>query len=68
MNGATDCIMEFRGSAVDAMTMEERMTICNMAVEAGATSGICMPDAVTVDYLWPFIKDELASKEEAVNE
>ena len=68
VNGATDCIMEFRGSAVDAMTMEERMTICNMAVEAGATSGICMPDAVTVDYLWPFIKDEFASKEEAVKE
>ena len=68
VNGATDCIMEFRGSAVDAMTMEERMTICNMAVEAGATSGICMPDAVTVDYLWPFIKDEFTSKEDAVKE
>jgi 3-isopropylmalate/(R)-2-methylmalate dehydratase large subunit len=35
--------------------MEGRMTICNMAVEAGATSGVCMPDSVTVDYLWPFI-------------
>lgn len=68
VNGATDCIMEFRGSTVDAMTMEERMTICNMAVEAGATSGICMPDAVTVDYLWPFIKDEFTSKEDAVKE
>jgi 3-isopropylmalate/(R)-2-methylmalate dehydratase large subunit len=37
------------------MSMEGRMTVCNMAVEAGATSGVCMPDMVTVDYLWPFI-------------
>jgi 3-isopropylmalate/(R)-2-methylmalate dehydratase large subunit len=35
--------------------MEGRMTLCNMAVEAGATSGVCMPDMVTVEYLWPFI-------------
>jgi 3-isopropylmalate/(R)-2-methylmalate dehydratase large subunit len=40
------------------MTMDERMTICNMAIEAGGTSGICMPDKTTVEYLWPFIKDE----------
>jgi len=40
------------------MTMEERMTLSNMAIEAGGTTGICMPDMVTVDYLWPFIKDE----------
>jgi 3-isopropylmalate/(R)-2-methylmalate dehydratase large subunit len=53
--GATDTVMEFRGSAAGAMSMEGRMTICNMAVEAGATSGICMPDMVTVEYLWPFI-------------
>jgi 3-isopropylmalate/(R)-2-methylmalate dehydratase large subunit len=38
--------------------MEERMTLCNMAIEAGGTSGICMPDAKTVDYLWPFIKED----------
>ena len=42
------------------------MTICNMAVEAGATSGICYPDEKTVDYLWDFIKDEFGSKEEAL--
>jgi 3-isopropylmalate/(R)-2-methylmalate dehydratase large subunit len=53
--GATDKVIEFRGSVVDAMTMEGRMTLCNMAVEAGATSGMCMPDQTTVDYLWPFI-------------
>jgi 3-isopropylmalate/(R)-2-methylmalate dehydratase large subunit len=53
--GATAKVLEFRGPVIDAMSMEGRMTICNMAVEAGATSGICMPDKTTVDYLWPFI-------------
>ena len=46
--------------------MESRMTLCNMAIEAGGTSGICMPDQVTVDYLWPFISGEFASKEAAL--
>ncbi len=58
VNGATDRVMEFRGPVVDRMTMEERMTLSNMAIEAGGTSGVCMPDAQTVDYLWPFISDE----------
>lgn len=58
VNGATDRVIEFAGPVVDAMTMEERMTLSNMAIEAGGTSGICMPDGVTVDYLWPFIKEE----------
>jgi 3-isopropylmalate/(R)-2-methylmalate dehydratase large subunit len=58
VNGATDRVIEFTGPVVDAMTMEERMTLSNMAIEAGGTSGVCMPDAVTVDYLWPFIKNE----------
>jgi 3-isopropylmalate/(R)-2-methylmalate dehydratase large subunit len=53
--GASGKVMELRGPVVDALSMEGRMTICNMAVEAGATSGVCMPDSVTVDYLWPFI-------------
>lgn len=66
VNGATDRVMEFRGPVVDAMTMESRMTLCNMAIEAGGTSGICMPDMVTVDYLWPFIKDEYSSREVAL--
>ena len=58
VNGATDCVIEFRGPVVDAFTMEERMTLCNMAIEAGGTSGMCMPDTKTVDYLWPFIKND----------
>lgn len=68
VNGATNCVTEFTGPVVDAMSMEERMTICNMAVEAGATSGICFPDMTTVEYLWPFIKDEFASMEDALKE
>lgn len=68
VNGATNCVIEFTGPIVENFSMEERMTICNMAVEAGATSGICYADSVTVDYLWPFIKDEFATKEDALKE
>jgi 3-isopropylmalate/(R)-2-methylmalate dehydratase large subunit len=57
VSGATDCVIEFAGSAVDAMSMEERMTMANMAVEAGATSGVFAPDAATLDYLWPFVNE-----------
>jgi 3-isopropylmalate/(R)-2-methylmalate dehydratase large subunit len=68
VNGATNLIMEFRGPIVDSMDMSSRMTLCNMAVEAGATSGICLPDKVTAEYLWPFIQDSYGSVEEAVND
>ncbi len=66
VNGATDRVIEFHGPIVEAMDMDARMTLCNMAIEAGGTSGICQPDMVTVDYLWPFIQDEFASKEAAL--
>jgi len=66
VNGATDRVIEFRGPVVEAMSMESRMTLCNMAIEAGGTSGICMPDAVTVDYLWPFINSDYPTKEAAL--
>jgi len=68
VNGATNCVMEFTGPVVNDMSMEARMTICNMAVEAGATSGICMPDMTTVDYLWPFIQNDFTTKEDALAE
>ena len=54
--GATGMVMELRGPVIEGLSMEGRMTICNMAVEAGATSGVCMPDGATVEYLWPFIQ------------
>lgn len=68
VNGATNRVVEFAGPVVDLMSMEERMTLCNMAVEAGATCGICNPDMITVDYLWEFIKDEFASRNEALEQ
>jgi len=68
VNGATNMVMEFTGEAVDVMTMEERMTLCNMAIEAGGTSGICYPDMTTVDYLWNFIKDDYSSKDDALKD
>lgn len=48
---ARGCALEVGGSAIEAMTMEERMTICNMAIEAGATTAVVRPDAVTRRYL-----------------
>lgn len=47
----TGYVLEFTGDAVKAMTMEERMTICNMAIEAGARAGLMAPDEVTFNYL-----------------
>ena len=66
VGGATDRVVEFAGPLVSQMSMEARMTLCNMAVEAGATCGICYPDRTTVGYLWPFIKDEFAGPEAAL--
>ena len=66
VNGATNRVIEFCGPVVDAMSMEARMTLCNMAIEAGGTCGICAPDMTTVEYLWPFVKEEFSSKEEAL--
>ena len=68
VNGATDKVIEFAGSVIDAMSMESRMTLCNMAIEAGGTCGICYPDMTTVEYLWPHIKNEFSSKEAALAE
>ena len=68
VNGATNCVIEFTGPVVDSFDMESRMTLCNMAVEAGATSGICYPDKTTVEYLWDFIKNEYKTKEDAISD
>ena len=51
VGGGIDHIIEFAGSAVRAMSMEARMTICNMSVEAGAQTGIVAPDDTTFAYL-----------------
>jgi len=65
-NGATNRVIEFAGPVVDRMSMESRMTLCNMAVEAGGTCGICRADMTTVDYLWPFIKQDYTDREAAL--
>lgn len=67
MDGATNQVIEYSGPVVAKMDMESRMTLCNMAVEAGGTCGICAPDMTTVDYLWAFIKNDFSSKEEALS-
>ena len=51
VDGATYRAMEFRGSTIDAMSVEERMTICNMAIEAGGKNGIIAADDKTVEYV-----------------
>ncbi|MDY0361965.1 MAG: 3-isopropylmalate dehydratase large subunit [Desulforegulaceae bacterium] len=68
VNGATDKVIEFTGTVISKMNMEERMTLCNMAIEAGGTSGICYPDEKTVDYLWKFIESDFGSKADALKE
>ena len=68
VNGATNMVMEFTGDFVKKLSMESRMTMSNMAVEAGGTSGIFAPDEITVDYLWEFIKNDYSWKEEALND
>lgn len=68
VNGATDKIIEFVGPAVDAMSMAARMTLCNMAIEAGGTCGICLPDRVTAEYLWPFIQNDYPTIDAAVED
>ena len=68
VNGATDKVIEFTGPVVDSFTMSSRMTLCNMAVEAGATCGICLPDRVTAEYLWPFIQSDYPTIDAAVED
>jgi len=49
--GGQGYVLEFRGSAIRALSMEARMTICNMSIEAGARAGMIAPDDTTFDYL-----------------
>jgi len=67
VNGATNMVIEFTGNIVDQMSMDQRMTLSNMAVEAGATSGIILPDMTTVEYLWPFINKEYKTRKDALD-
>ena len=50
-SGATGYFVEYAGSAIRALSMEARMTICNMSIEAGARAGLIAPDQITIDYV-----------------
>ena len=49
--GGQGYVLEYRGPAIEALSMEQRMTICNMSIEAGARAGMIAPDETTFDYL-----------------
>jgi 3-isopropylmalate/(R)-2-methylmalate dehydratase large subunit len=49
--GGMGYVLEYRGEAIEALSMEARMTICNMSIEAGARAGMIAPDQITFDYL-----------------
>jgi len=51
IGGATGCVFEYRGSAIGALSMEERMTVCNMSIEAGARAGLIAPDDTTYEFV-----------------
>ncbi|QQK77141.1 3-isopropylmalate dehydratase large subunit [Salicibibacter cibarius] len=51
VNFGSGHVVEYRGEAIRGLTMEERMTICNMSIEGGARAGLISPDQVTFDYL-----------------
>jgi 3-isopropylmalate/(R)-2-methylmalate dehydratase large subunit len=51
VSGGTGYVLEYRGPAIEALSMDERMTICNMSIEAGARAGMIAPDATTFEYL-----------------
>ena len=52
IGGGTGCVFEFRGEAIAALSMEGRMTVCNMSIEAGARAGLIAPD----DKTWEFLR------------
>ena len=49
--GATGYVIEYRGEAISTLSMEQRMTICNMSIEGGARAGMISPDEITCEYL-----------------
>jgi len=51
VGGGTGHVLEYRGATIRALSMDERMTVCNMSIEAGAKAGLIAPDETTYDYL-----------------
>ncbi|HDI1215031.1 TPA: 3-isopropylmalate dehydratase large subunit [Aeromonas hydrophila] len=63
--GGTGYVVEFAGEAIEGLTMEGRMTVCNMAIELGAKAGMIAPDQTTIDYIRG---KEFAPKGEALDQ
>ncbi len=51
VSGGTGHVIEYRGETIEALDMDERMTVCNMSIEAGARAGMIAPDETTYEYL-----------------
>lgn len=51
VDGGTGHVIEYRGAAIKALSMEARMTVCNMSIEAGARAGLIAPDETTFAYI-----------------
>ena len=66
-SGGTGYCIEYTGQAIQALSMEERMTVCNMTIEAGARAGLIAPDEKTFEYLRgrPFAPKDFAAAVEA---
>ncbi|MCC7235491.1 MAG: 3-isopropylmalate dehydratase large subunit [Bryobacterales bacterium] len=62
VGGGTGCVFEYRGTAISALSMEERMTVCNMSIEGGARAGLIAPDDKTYQFLAgkPFVPKDAA--------
>jgi 3-isopropylmalate/(R)-2-methylmalate dehydratase large subunit len=62
-SGGTGYVVEYTGEAIRALSMEQRMTVCNMSIEAGARAGMIAPDETTFDYMQgkPYAPRDLAA-------
>jgi len=67
VDGATYKCLEFEGEAIQNMTMEDRMTLCNMAIEAGAKNGIIAADQTTFDFMKDRAKGEMQMVQSDIN-
>ncbi len=76
VDGATYCSMYFAGEGISSLTLEDRMTLTNMAIEAGGKNGVCDVDAKTLQYVrkrsnrpdWEVVKDDAGVKYSAQHE
>ena len=63
--GGTGYVVEFAGEAIEGLTMEGRMTVCNMAIELGAKAGMIAPET-TIDYIRGKVRSQGEALEQAI--